>query len=278
MSAKENFAKRIQNIMGQRVPEYIPRGKWQGKYYAHILADIKTNFIDGESPKFCSIKGYLTDAEIKYHQGAAHMNSSQVVCISYFKKFFENTEYEKYLLEILRESGLSIEESDEIESAAFEYEPRSDERTNFDFYIVMKSGQKISFEIKYTEPEFGGISPDKNDPDKYDRKWEAIYKEMVEKSIYLDVDKDTFYKPHYQVNRNIVYADAGDYVTFLTPRANDANLLEEGRKYIDGMNEPHILNIYWEDIMERTLDRVRECSELRDYFTRFYQKYIEILK
>ena len=58
----------------------------------------------------------------------------------------------------------------------------------------------------------------------------------------------------------------------------DAHLLEEGRKYIDGMNNPYILNVYWEDIMKSTLDRVQECSELKEYFTKFYQKYIEILK
>lgn len=278
MSTRETFTKRIQTIMGQSVPEYIPRGKWQGKSYPHILADIKTNFIDGDSPKFCSVKGNLTEAEIKYHQGATHMNSSQVVCISYFKKFFERAEYEKFLLNILRDAGISIDSLDEMESAAFEYEPCSEERTNFDFYLVLKSGKRISFEIKYTEAEFGGISPDKDDPCKYDRKWDAIYKGMVEKSAYLTVDKDAFYKPHYQVNRNIVYAAEGDYVVFLTPRANDARLLEEGRKYIDGMNNPNILNVYWEDIMKSTLDRVQGCSELKEYFTKFYQKYIEILK
>lgn len=133
MSDKEPFAKRIQNIMGQSVPAFIPRGKWQGKTYRHILADIKTNFIDGDCPIFCSVKGDLTGAEIKYHQGASHMNSSQVACISYFKKFFENPQYEEFLLNILREVGISIDESDEIESAAFEYEPSSEERTNFDF-------------------------------------------------------------------------------------------------------------------------------------------------
>ena len=44
------------------------------------------------------------------------------------------------------------------------------------------------------------------------------------------------------------------------------------------MNNPNILNVYWEDIMKSTLDRVQGCSELKEYFTKFYQKYIEILK
>lgn len=83
--------------MGERVPDYIPRGEWQGKSCSHIFANITINFIDGTYPKFCSMKGKLTDTEMKYHKSAAHMNSSQVVCISYFKKFFEKTEYEKCL-------------------------------------------------------------------------------------------------------------------------------------------------------------------------------------
>ena len=109
MSTKEAFAKRIQRIMGERIPEYIPRGSWQGHTYAHIFTDVAINFIDGMYPKFCSMKGELTDAEIKYHKGATHMNSSQIVCISYFKKFFEKPEYEDYLLAVLRKSGISIE-------------------------------------------------------------------------------------------------------------------------------------------------------------------------
>lgn len=278
MSTDETFAKRIQNIMGQRVPENIPRGKYGDKTYSHIFTDIESNFIDGLKPRNSRVKGKLKNTTISYHPGAAHMNSSQVVCISFFKKFFEKTEYNKYLLDILRDMGIAIEASDEIEAAAFEYVPCNKEGTNFDFYMVLNSKYKITFEIKYTESEFGGISSDKNNPGKYDRKWDNIYRDWVKNSLYLNVDKDTFYKSHYQVNRNILYAGDGDYAVFITPRANDAPQLEEGRKYIDGMNSPYIRNIYWEDIIKSTLDRVQECDELRDYYTKFYQKYIEILE
>lgn len=277
MSTKEAFAKRIQRIMGERVPEYIPRESWKGHTYAHIFTDLAINFIDGMYPKFCSMKGELTDAEIKYHKGATHMNSSQIVCISYFKKFFEKPEYENYLLAVLRESGISIEQDEKIESAAFEYEPCVKEGTNFDFYLVLTGGKRISFEIKYTEAEFGGISPDKEDPGKYDRKWDEIYKEMVNRSPLLNVDRETFYKPHYQINRNIVYAKAEDYVVFLTPRANDAKALIDGRNYIDGMQNPHICNLYWEDVIGITQSTVKDCKELKDYYFKFYHKYIEIL-
>lgn len=277
MSTKETFAKKIQRIMGKSVPDNVPRGIWQGRSYSHIYTDIVSNFIDGNYPTHCSLKGSLTTAEIKYHNGAAHMNSSQVMCISYFKKFFEQPEYEGYLLAVLRESGIFIEPDDTIDAAAFEYEPCAYERTNFDFYLVLASGKRISFEIKYTEVEFGGISQDKNDPQKYDKKWDNIYKKMVDESAFLDIDKAAFYTPHYQINRNIVYAKAEDYVVFLTPRANDSKALINGRQYIEGMHNPHIRNLYWEDVMGSTQRLVCECNALKEYYSKFYHKYIEIL-
>ena len=274
---RETFAKRIQRFMGERVPDYIPRGRWQGRTYSHIFADKSMNFIDGDYPVLCSMKGNLTDAEIKYHKGAAHMNSSQIVCISFFKKFFERPEYEEYLISLLRESGISIENDEKIDAAAFEYEPCAEERTAFDFYMVMTGGRRISFEIKYTEAEFGGISPDEHDPCKYDRKWDMFYKEMTERSPFLDEDKESFYNRHYQVNRNIAYAGAEDYVIFLTPRANDSRALAVGRNYIDAMNNRHIRNLYWEEVVNVTQKLVEECEELKEYYSRFYHKYIEIL-
>lgn len=205
------------------------------------------------------------------------MNSSQAMCINYFKRFFEKTEYEKYLLVILREAGIQVEQDENIQAAAFEYEPNAKERTNFDFYLVLTSGKRISFEIKYTEDEFGGISYDKDDPDKYNRKWNDVYQEMVQRSPFLSLDKESFYK-NYQVNRNIVYARSEDYVVFLTPKANDAKALIEGRNYIDEMRNPHILNIYWEDVDKITQNAVEGYEELKDYYSKFYCKYIEILK
>ena len=70
--------------------------------------------------------------------------------------------------------------------------------------MILKDKTHISFEIKYTELEFGGISPDKNSLGKYQRKF----------------------------NRNICYVKAGDIVLFLTPRANYSAGLVEGRNYI----------------------------------------------
>lgn len=273
----ESFSKRIQRIMGENAPKELTGGTWHGVEYPHIYVDKKYNFIDGKFPIMCDIKGSLfAGREIKYHDGAAHLNSSQVVCISFFKKFFEKEEWESILVQMLKNIGVPMS-SESIKCAVFEYEPDKKERTNFDFYMVLGDGSKISMEIKYTESEFGGISPDKNDPDKYTRKWAEIYQGMVDKSPYLNCSEEDFFG-NYQVNRNISFADKGDVVLFLTPKANDAKALIEGREYIDSFTEkyPNIRNIYWEDIVAELMQLISE-SELVEYYSAFKKKYIDIL-
>jgi len=273
----ETFSKRIQRIMGEKAPKELTGGTWHGTAYPHIYLDKKYNFIDGKFPVLCDIKGNLFEGrEIKYHDGAAHLNSSQVVCISFFKKFFEKEEWESILIQVLKNIGVPLS-SDGIKCAAFEYEPDFNERTNFDFYMVLDDDSKISMEIKYTESEFGGISPDKKDPDKYSRKWTEIYRGMVDRSPYLDCSEEEFYR-NYQVNRNISFANKGDVVLFLTPKANDAKMLNEGREYIDSYTAscPNIRNIYWEDVVSELLKLVN-VDELIDYYNKFQEKYIDIL-
>lgn len=273
----KTFSKRIQEIMGERAPKELTGGTWHGVAYPHIYLDKKYNFIDGKFPMLCDIKGNLFEGrEIKYHDGAAHLNSSQVVCISFFKKFFEKEELEQYLVKTLKGIGVPLK-SEQIKCAVFEYEPDSKERTNFDFYMVMADESHVSMEIKFTEAEFGGISPDKKDPEKYSRKWMDIYSEMVDKSPFLRCSEEDFYK-NYQVNRNIAFAGKDDIVLFLTPKANDAAGLVEGRKYIDSLTDlyPGIRNIYWEDIVAELMSIISD-DELIEYYSKFKRKYIDIL-
>lgn len=276
--AMSSFAQRVQTIMGTSVPKTVDRGEWHGKKYDHIYRDLSLNFIDGKAPLSCSMKGDLTRDVIKYHPGARHMNSSQVMCISFFKKFFENksVKHEALLLSVLRSCGIELPEDAGIVSAAFEYEPDRSERTNFDFYIRLDDGTNISFEIKYTESEFGGISPDANDPDKYDRKWKSIYSHMMNASPYLDLGMEAFYD-NYQINRNIVFAGKNDWVIFITPRRNCSPGIEAGRRYIESLEQPRIRNINWEELALKTLEAVSENKDLFSYYRKFNKKYIDIL-
>src|SRR5699024_10452286 len=144
------------------------------------------NFIDGRPPARCDLKGELCNSRaLPYHQYACHLNSSQVLCICFFKKFFEEASYEGLLLSILRTAGLSIPKNVCIVNACFEYEPSPKERTNFDFYLELSDGRHISFEIKYTETEFGSIRPCPQDKEKYGHKWQECYLPLTQNCPYF---------------------------------------------------------------------------------------------
>ncbi|QFJ53423.1 PGN_0703 family putative restriction endonuclease [Pseudobutyrivibrio xylanivorans] len=281
---KKAFDKRVREAMGNQIPNYLTGGKWKGIAYSHIYLKIEDNFIDGKEPIKCDLKGNLSGSDMKgkYHVGANHVNSSQIMCMNFFKKFFEKTEWEEYLLTALRKIGVQMG-SNQIENATFEFEPCHKEGTNFDFYMEMEDGSHISFEIKFTEPDFGGLNPDKNDPTKYDRKWKEIYSSLVDECPFLNCSKDEFYgnprKKYYQINRNICYARKGDVVLFLTPKANNACGIDRGRNYIDSITEkyPNIRNIYWEELVKALMAIIDDVPELRDYYLKFQKKYIDVL-
>lgn len=265
---KSAYAEAVKQRIVQVLPEKDRYGLWHGKPYPHICKELRDNFIDGMG----TLKGKLSGKTIKFHDGATHLNSSQVLCINFFHKFFENEQSEALLLQILRDVGLGVSDRERIKDATVEYEPNPKERTNFDFFLQLTSEIKIYFEVKYTENRFGGISPDRKNPNKYVDKWKDIYLPMVQDSPYLSkhCDEAQFYK-HYQIHRNIVYAQEKDIVVFLTPRLNHA--LDEERCYIDGFYTPNIRNLYWEEIVPVVLEKVQFDPDMYDYFCRFRDKY-----
>ena len=188
-----------------------------------------------------------------------------------------------------------------IVNACFEYEPSPKERTNFDFYLELSDGRHISFEIKYTETEFGSIRPCPQDKEKYGHKWQECYLPLTQNCPYFKESSICSYHfqcvqfgkfnlsypehqncsifefySHYQISRNIVFAKKPeDIVVFLTPRENHS--LDHERQYIDLFARKHstinILNLYWEDLLERTLSATQSCPKLFDYFQQLKEKY-----
>lgn len=284
MSAiKKTFSKKIQERMAEKADnQQETGGKWRNISYPHIYKNKLFNFLDREYPVKCNIKGDEFSDNIEYHKGASHMNSSQVMCINFFKKFFENDKNEEILLKLLKREGIVLSKDNTIKAAIFEYVKDREEGTNFDFYIKLNDGRNISFEIKYTEAGFGKTSCkyDENDSNnKYYVKWEKIYKELVGKSIYLQGYSPEEFYANYQINRNIVLADhKEDIVVFLTPRKNDSKGIEMGRAYIDELYNPNIVNMYWEDVVDELLNIIDEDDEeIWSYYMRFKEKYIEVL-
>jgi hypothetical protein len=280
MGKKQTFAERIKERMGARVSQELTGGAWRGiEGYDHILKDKDNNFIDGKKQDKCDVKGDLFGADkiIEYHTGASHLNSSQVMCINFFKKFFEKERWEDILIKLLKNSGVPLT-GNGIKEAVFEYVPYYREGTNFDFYLVLNDGSHVSMEIKYTEADFGKVVLNPKNMDTYSKKWTKVYVPMVEKSPYLACSMEELYE-NYQINRNILYARKGDCVLFLTPRANDAPELVEGRKYIDSLTSvnPRIKNIYWEDVVGKLMPLIENDSNLFDYYQNSKKKNIDIL-
>lgn len=297
---KSSYEAAVKERMVKRIPEELLGGTFRGRAYPHIFKALKDNFIDGAYPTKKCLKGNLTDAEIKYHY-AEHLNSSQAMCIAYFKKFFESRENEILLAEILKMQGIDVARCGQFTDAVFEHIPYAKEGTNFDFYLKLASGKQITWEIKFTESEFGGTTQTGGARDKYITKYQQIYIPMLRDCAYHDFrdvacdayqclgtgvltddcrgrDKCSIYRfyQHYQIRRNILYArNKGDYVLFLTPRENHG--LDEGRAYIEQYATrcatDCIRNIYWEDLLETTLYVVSCEPELLGYYTKFKEKY-----
>ncbi|MBQ2004285.1 MAG: hypothetical protein II239_04660 [Peptococcaceae bacterium] len=303
----KSYEQIVKDRMIPKYPKELLGGKFRGKApkgesgYPHIFQNLKDNFIDGKYPGMKRLKGSLPNGKIHYNC-ATHMNSSQTMCISYFKKFFEDEAYEPLLAEILMMSGIDVAGTEFVD-AIFEYEPNSDERTNFDFYLKLLDGRSISWEVKFTEKEFGGTTKKKGEDSRYIEKWKTVYIPMLRECAYYnypDVDCDDYqcltsgkltdnccahdkcsiheFYQHYQIRRNIAYAKReDDYVLFLTPRENTS--LDEGRAYIDTYARKYgtanIRNIYWEDLLNVTLQVVSCNADLLEYYTMFKNKYFE---
>ena len=92
---KKSYEVTVKERMLKKFPSELLGGAYHGRSYPHIFKELKDNFIDGRYPVKKCLKGNLTDSEIKYHY-AEHLNSSQTMCISYFKKFFESEKYEGF--------------------------------------------------------------------------------------------------------------------------------------------------------------------------------------
>ena len=81
---KTAYAEAVKQRIVQALPEKDRYGLWHGRAYPHICKELRDNFIDGKG----ALKGKLSGKTIKFHAGATHLNSSQVLCINFFNKFF----------------------------------------------------------------------------------------------------------------------------------------------------------------------------------------------
>lgn len=288
LKVREHMADYKVNVLG-----IVENGKWLGQEKSHILPYTENNMLKQFLPEAQS--DYLVwgipkrNEKIKLHMYAAHLNSSQVMCINYFAPFLQDEAKQKELICILNEMGLkNLDLNAKIVEASFEkvFDEEKDEGTNFDFYIKLDDNSQIFFEIKYTEYGMGKTHADNKNPEKYPRKWKNVYIQHLEKSKLLkefanqvvnceNYKKIDFYKD-YQICRNISYIRKdNDYVVFLTSEKN----LKTENELNDFMNKhkdfENVFYFKWEKLLEKSLNCTKDIKIINN-LSLFKTKYIDI--
>ena len=229
-------------------------GEHRGKRYMHILdipkGKTKENIVK-ESNLLPEIKE-LPWIPFKLQSCAHHLNSSQIMCYNFFRRFIDNNgKPSKQLVEILHDYCHLLEYHNNAK-CKFEYiENDVAEKTNFDFYIE-SGGIKVYCEIKYTEPSFsksgGGQNPSKQ--------FMEIYKPFIDSNKDLwkrEITEKDVMKDYYQLFRNAMRANTeGKYVLFICPKDREdleKDFMEFKDKFLK--KEGLIRYVYWEDLISK---------------------------
>jgi hypothetical protein len=243
-------------------------GVWvgNGQKYGHILplADAEKNYLSNVS------KDSLKQEE--RHKFWYHLNSSQTLCVNFFAPLI-NVENGKYLNDLMSKLlGKKISIKHEEKSPKFEYVPVP-KSTNFDFYFKDTNSNEYFFEIKYTEAGIsesgGGRTPSKAFVNFYE-------KDVLNNPVFKNVTEDMFMDKHFQAYRNMVKGIGDNYSIFITMKNNKATYeeLQSALKDLKVKETPNIILLYWEELVDKVLELVKDNKELKDYYQRFKKKYI----
>lgn len=218
--------------------------------------------------EFWAFKGSKPD--VKLHSDFHHLNSSQAMCFNLFFPLLGMSWCDIDLL--LRAVGLPVET---VRSWNFERVLNQAEGTNFDLSLEFESGARTLFEVKLSESGFGKAKRDK----RHEEKLKTIYRPALAGKVSPDcLEPVTFFK-HYQLLRNVTYAeaDAQSRVIFLYPRANIA--LEAGKKFLDKVLAQKTRSVVFFVSLEDVLNNIHAKSVnmpalMSDHFVLFKKKYI----
>ena len=236
-------------------------GLYRGKEYPHILPEDKRkkNYLEesfDEKPGF------------KKHTDWFHLNSSQTLCVNFFAAL-NNDDLSKWISTVLKRSV-------DVKSTCFEYVPVT-HGSNFDFYICDTNNNHYYFEIKYTESGFGKKGGGENPHEAYKK----YYKEDVESNpIFKSVTEDVFLNKHFQAYRNMVKGKGNDYSIIITMKSNAGtyNDLQSALCDLNVDDTPNVVLLYWEELIEETLELFKDNHDLRQHYDKFKNKYIPTFK
>lgn len=244
---------------------------WRGKGTYHYILPVDRQELNFLEPYRMETSGQVADKKIKLHQFFHHLNSSQAVCLNFFYPLI----LEGQLPIVLKILQLGDEP---VKHWAFEKIMPGGERTNFDFYMELKSGKEILFEIKYTENGFGKVTAG----EKHDTRYRNVYQNMLAGKIRPGIEACEAMAKNYQLLRNIAYVEPekNRQLLFICP-ANNKKLHVEYQNVMDNIVEPalhvNIRMVTWESLLERLKEQLEiqpnVPAKLKDHYREFEEKY-----
>ena len=242
-------------------------GVWtNNKEYAHILpvGQEKRNLIEGA---FCDALNKTADS-IPLHPSFGHLNSSQAMCLNFMVPLKERG----ILLEYIKKSCPDAVRGAKLEEQTFERIVDKDERTQFDFYCTTDTGEILSFEFKYSEPDFSVMKDD----ERHQEKFETIYKDKLEEHG-ISIDKEPF-AADYQLWRNILYAGTHQHtVFFVFPKFREdlKEAVEAAKEKCPAGIQQRIHCICIDDWVEDLMKS--DDAALKAHYEAFKKKYLPVL-
>lgn len=246
-------------------------GRWNrnGQQYAHILPQElhRLNILEPYRNAFWEAHGSRTSWTL--HEDFHHLNSSQAMCFNLLFPFWLERERLPLLLELLGlQNGL-------ITEAEFEKVLCDEEGTHFDFFLGMRGGGRILFELKLTERDFGKAESNTRRL----KKLEAIYKPgLVAKIAERALQPQVFFE-NYQICRNVLHLrpDAGDRLVLLFPRLNSE--LQSGvaflQEHLHKTMQASVQVVYLENVVAQLQQRLpNDAGHIRQHFDMFSEKYV----
>ena len=243
-------------------------GVWRGNEYGHILPNDKQNLLPmAEWPN-----------DITHHDGSAHLNSSQAMCVNFFSPLCADDEGKEILLKIIcKVTGFKFLPNSQIVCCEFEKNPNKTEKTSVDFYIKLDNEQEIFFEIKYSESEFGSANSKTTD---YSEQFEKTYKSMCNSSVFLKNISEDFFINHYQICRNIVLVqNEKQYACFVYPFVSETLKKKMDDKELEPIlkqDKDHVAQLDWVNLCTTAKELTENSKDTKYYFHYhlFQQKYI----
>ena len=256
---KRNVLKHLSNYK-RNILGITEDGFWEDKdgnkyYYSHILPEGTEDENIIKSAYTESIKKTKEKYKSEIHRGFKNLNSSQAFAFNFFQPIIDNNLFSELISTVKNVIDL-------------EYEKKNHDETQFDFYIK-DDNQEYSFEVKYTEDDFGSAPMDSS----HEAKWKTIYKDKMKNILKTEMTCEEFLD-EYQLWRNILFATEGMEVRFVFPKFREdlTEKVNNAKKQCNEDIKKKIDIIY----VDTFVSKMKESNDenLRKHYSEFERKYL----